>query len=213
MLLLVVIIIGGMFLVKLLNDSNNKIKELEEKISFSNENNSSNKIEDVEVISVVEESYEFHKNMTIIGKDKNNNVIWRYTTLDSNIPTESVNKGCKLIETRNGKVYLCDYGKLYILDAKNGKVLAENKETNIGAAAVHVFDENNNLYTVSYLSSVNKLDSNAKLLKSTEEAWNNGFVWPKKMSINGNSLVIDYGDEGVITLNKDTLAVIETKKN
>ena len=40
------------------------------------------------------------KQMTIEGRDKDNNTVWSYTTLEENIPQEVINRGLKIIETR-----------------------------------------------------------------------------------------------------------------
>lgn len=213
-LILAIGICGGYFLSKntgLFNknetQSNNTNSNGSQREHNSNIENDSN-----EVINVVSRENN-SKQMIIEGKDKNNNIVWTYTTPLENVPVEPENRGQKLIETRKGKVYLCDWGKLYILDEQTGDVLAKNIECNIGAAAVYTFDENDNLYTVSYLSFLNKFDTNAKLIKSTEEVWNKGFAWPKGMTLNGDNIVIDYGEEGVITVNKETLEITDTKKN
>lgn len=211
MLIAVLIIgIGGGYL---LSKNDNLFYKNETKSNNTNDNNKNeNKV--ISVVSVEDSSEMVKRQMTIEGRDKDNNRVWSYTTLAENIPQEAINRGLKLIETRNGKVYLCDWGKLYILDEQTGKVLAQNTEHNIGAAAVYIFDENDNLYTTSYLAAVDKFDTNAKLLKTTEsKIWDNGFYWPKKMTLNGNNLIIDYGDEGSVTVNKETLEIIDAKNN
>ncbi len=169
-----------------------------------NINQNANEIEVVKVVS----SENSARQMIVEGKGENNDTVWSYTTPAENVPDEIVNRGQKLIETRKGKVYLCDWGKLYILDEQTGKVLAKNTDHNMGAARVYVFDENDNLYTVSYLSNLDKFDTNAKLINSTEEVWNKGFVWPQNMTLSGNNLIIDYGEEGVVTVNKDTFKIV-----
>lgn len=198
--------IGGGYLLS----QNNKTQSNNASNS-NNDNKNENKV--VSVVEVENNSEMVKRQMTIEGKDKDNNTVWSYTTPKENIPEEIVNRGLKLIETRKGKVYLCDWGKLYILDEQTGKVLAKNTEHNMGAAKVYVFDENDNLYTISYLSSLDKFDTNANLVKSTGEAWDKGLAWPQKMTLNGNNLTIDYGDEGVITFNKDTFETVETKQD
>ena len=186
-----------------LNNNNNNESQNQNTSNTDNSNKDDNEV--VKVVSIVNNS----KQMIIEGKNKNNNTVWTYTTPVENYPMQIVNEGQKLIETRKGKVYICDWGRLYILDEQTGKVLAKNTEMNIGAAAVHIFDENDNLYTVSYLAFLNKFDRNAKLIKSTEEVWNNGFAWPQSMTIDGNNLIIDYGIEGVVTVNKNTFEIID----
>lgn len=199
---------GYLFINK--NKDNNVVNQTEQsKTSINNKNE--NKV--VSVVSVEDDTEMVRRQMTIEGRDINDNTVWSYTTLAENIPQEVINRGLKLIETRKGKVYLCDWGKLYILDEQTGKVLAQNIEHNMGAAAVYIFDENDNLYTTSYLAAVDKFDTNAKLLKTTEsKIWDEGFYWPKKMTLNGNNLIIDYGDEGKVTVNKDTLEIVDVNK-
>ena len=216
MLIAVLIIgIGGGYLLSKNNQLFNK-NENQTNNTNSNNTNDNNKNENkvISVVSVEDSSEMVKRQMTIEGRDKDNNRVWSYTTLAENIPQEAINRGLKLIETRKGKVYLCDWGKLYILDEQTGKVLAQNTEHNIGAAAVYIFDENDNLYTTSYLAAVDKFDTNAKLLKTTDsKIWDKGFYWPKKMTLNGNNLIIDYGDEGSVTVNKETLEIIDAKNN
>ena len=202
--------IGGGYLLS----KNDSLFNKNETKSNNTTDNSKNENKVISVVSVEDSSEMVKRQMTIEGRDKDNNRVWSYTTLAENIPQEVINRGLKLIETRNGKVYLCDWGKLYILDEQTGKVLAQNTEHNMGAAAVYIFDENDNLYTTSYLAAVDKFDTNAKLLKTTDsKIWDKGFYWPKKMTLNGNNLVIDYGDEGSVTVNKETLEIIDAKNN
>lgn len=219
MVIIFAIGLGGGFLLanKDKNDSNNNVTTTETQESKQEQNktsnNSKNENKVVNVVSVEDSNEMVRRQMTIEGRDINNNTVWSYTTLAENIPQEAINRGLKLIETRNGKVYLCDWGKLYILDEQTGKVLAQNIEHNIGAAAVYIFDENDNLYTTSYLAAVDKFDTNAKLLKTTDsKIWDKGFYWPKKMNLNGSNLIIDYGDEGKVTVNKDTLEIVDINK-
>ena len=206
-LLALTIGIGGGYLLS----QNNKTQSNDTN-NTNNDKQNENKV--VSVVSVEDNNEMVKRQMTIEGRDKDNNTVWSYTTPKENIPVEIVNRGLKLIETKKGKVYLCDWGKLYILDEQTGKVLAKNTEHNMGAAAVYIFDENDNLYTTSYLSAVDKFDTNAKLLKTTEsKIWDEGFYWPKKMTLNGDNLTIDYGDEGIVTINKNTLEIVDTKNN
>ena len=215
-ILVLAIGIGGGFLLAN-KDNNNNANATEtqdnkqEQGKTSNNDKNENKV--VSVVSVEDSNEMVRRQMTIEGRDINNNTVWSYTTLAENIPQEAINRGLKLMETRKGKVYLCDWGRLYILDEQTGKVLAQNIEHNMGAAAVYIFDENDNLYTTSYLAAVDKFDTNAKLLKTTEsKIWDEGFYWPKKMTLNGNNLIIDYGDEGKVTVNKDTLEIVDVNK-
>lgn len=216
MILVLAIAIGGGFL--LANKNNNNNANTTETQDYKQEqsktsNNSKNENKVVNVVSVEDSNEMVRRQMTIEGRDINNNTVWSYTTLAENIPQEVINRGLKFIETRKEKVYLCDWGKLYILDEQTGKVLAQNTEHNIGAAEVYIFDENDNLYTTSYSTAVDKFDTNAKLLKTTEsKIWDEGFYWPKKMTLNGNNLIIDYGDEGKVTINKDTLEIVDVNK-
>lgn len=177
---------------------------------FKKTGTQSNSSETVTVTNVVS-SEKNGKQLLIEGKDKDGKTIWSYTTPSENIPMQVTNEGIKFIETRKGKVYLCDWGKLYILDEQTGEVVAKNTEENIGAARAYTFDDDDNLYTVSYLSALNKFDSNAKLIKSTFDVWNEGFAWPKSMSIDGNNLTIVF-EEGTATVKKDTLTITDTKK-
>ncbi|MBR2786439.1 MAG: hypothetical protein IKD76_02965 [Clostridia bacterium] len=195
---------GGYWLSKNGNLFNNN----ETKSSTDDENKNDKKV--IKVVS----SQKGENQMVIEGKDSNNNTVWTYTTPIENVPQEVINRGQKLIETRKGKVYLCDWGKLYILDEQTGKVLAKNTEHNIGVATVYTFDENDNLYTISYLTSLDKFDTNANLLKTTDsKIWDKGFYWPQNMTLEGNKLSIDYGEEGIVTVNKDTLEIINSKSN
>lgn len=168
-------------------------------------------IDDRKVVDIKSEMID-QKRIMIEGVNSKGETVWSYVSPKENYPFQIVNEGIKIIEKRNDKVYVCDWGKLYILNLQYGDVLAKNTDTNIGAASTYVFDENGNLYTVSYLSAINMFDSNAKLIRKTDEAWNNGLAWPKKMTIDGNKLIVDYGEEGSITLNKDTLEVININK-
>lgn len=190
------------------NNNNNN-----ESQSQNNSNTDNSNKDDNEVVNVVSRE-NTSRQMIIEGKNKNNNTVWTYTTPIEHIPTEAINRGQKLIDTRKGKVYLCDWGRLYILDEQTGKVLAQNTEHNIGAAAVYIFDESDNLYTTSYLAALDKFDTNANLIKTTDsEIWDKGFCWPQSMTFNGNNLIIDYGEEGVITVDKDTFKIIDVKKS
>lgn len=168
------------------------------------------KSEELTVTNIVS-SEKNGKQLLIEGKDKDGKTVWTYTTPSENIPQQITNEGIKLIETRKGKVYLCDWGKLYILDEQTGDVLAKNTEVNIGAARAYTFDDDDNLYTVSYLSALNKFDSNGKLIKSTSDVWNEGFAWPKSMNINGNDLKVEF-EEGTATISKETFSITNTNK-
>ena len=205
-ILTLIIGIGGGYLLS----KNDKIFIKDETQSNNADNEKKGNKTTNEVVKVVSNENDTRQ-MIIEGKDKNDNTVWTYTTPAENIPDEIVNKGQKLIETRKEKVYLCDWGKLYILDEQTGEVLAKNTENNIGAAKVYAFDENDYLYTVSYLAGLYKFDTNAKVIKSTEELWDRGFAWPQKMTINGNNIIIDYGEEGIATVNKDTFKVVENE--
>lgn len=154
-----------------------------------------------------------YKYMIVEGKDSNENTIWEYTTPEENHPMNIVNEGQKLIEIRNGKVYLCDWGKLYILDEQTGNVLSKNTEANIGAAGAHVFGDNENLYVISYLSYLNKFDENGNLLSQTGELWDDGYTQPNKISIEGDNLIVDFGEQGCVTVNKNTLKIRKDTNN
>ena len=130
---------------------------------------------------------------------------------------EIVNQGQRLIETRAGKVYLCDWGKLYILDEQTGNVLFQNTEINMGAAALYTFDENGYLYTASYLAPIYKIDPTGKVILNTFIS-NLGYYHINKLYINSDSkLVVECPeDENLITkieLNKDTFSIENVSSN
>ena len=140
--------------------------------------------DDKKVVNVVS-SQKNQKQMLIEGKNENNNVVWTYTTPETNYPVERVNEGQRIIGQRNGKVYLCDWGKLYILDEQTGKVLNYNDKVGIGAATCWTIDEDENIYTISYLSALNVFDKNAKLIKQVwdlQAIYNNTFI---SLNVNG----------------------------
>lgn len=119
------------------------------------------------------------KQMTIEGKDENNNVVWTYTTPEENYSVERVNESQKIMGQKNGKVYLCDWGKIYILDEQTGKVLSYNKQVGIGGGTCWAIDNNENIYTLSYLAPLNVFDKNAKIIKQVwdlQAVYNNKFV-------------------------------------
>lgn len=174
-------------------------------------NNSSN-----EVVNVVGNQVDY-KYMIISGKNAKNETVWEYRTPESNHPENIVNQAQKLIGTKNGKVYLCDWGKLYILDEQKGSVLYSNTRVNIGGAAVTTFDKNNNLYTASYLAPVYKFDENGKELLNTQDLWNSGFITPSKMYMSSDKyLTIEYkknsGEyDNIVDIDTNTLMIEKVK--
>lgn len=168
------------------------------------------------VVGVIDENKdnELRDQMTIAKKDENGNVIWRYTTLKSNIPVERSNSGLNLIGTNNGKVYLCDWGNLYILDEQTGKVLKSNVniDEKIGYATANAFDKDNNLYTVSYPMYLRKIDENGNFLCSTGELWDKGLIWPKSLKIENDTLIAEYY-EGTAKVALGDLSIKEISYN
>lgn len=152
------------------------------------------------------------RQMVITGLNSSGEVVWKYTTLKENCPEQSINEGLKLIGTKNGKVYICDWGKLYILDEQNGNVIYSNTEINMGAAAVTAFDDNNNLYTASYLAPLCLFDTEGRIISLTYDLWDNGASHANKITIEGDKLIIDCGDDGIETLNRYSLKMQNPKK-
>ena len=102
-----------------------------------------------------------------------------------------VNERQKLMTIKDGKIYLCDWGKLYILDLATGNVLYKNTETNIGGGTAYIFDENNNLYVIAYLTGLNVFNEEANCIKTVSNL-EAGYSMDQQMSIENNQLIIKY---------------------
>ena len=148
------------------------------------------------------------------GRDySNDNVLWKYTT-ENDAPLE-----CRedtylgYITSHRGKVYLCDWSKLCVLDAKTGKVINRD-DTYIGWAQRYVFDDDGDFYVTSYLANLNRFDENGKNLCYTS-ALHDYFIsdnYAIKLRIDGDKLIVDFDEGGSITFDKDTLEVISRDK-
>lgn len=158
-------------------------------ITESKEENKQNN--ETKLVAVTAESKQIdEKYMIIEGKDLSNNIVWTYQTVEIK-PQNIVNERQKLMTIKDGKIYLCDWGKLYILDLATGNVLYKNTETNIGGGTACIFDENNNLYVIAYLTGLNVFNEEANCIKtiSNLEA---GYSMEQQMSIENNELIIKY---------------------
>ena len=130
------------------------------------------------------------KYMIIEGKDSSNNTVWTYQTVESK-PEQLVNENQKLMTIKDGKIYLCDWGKLYILDLATGNVLYKNTDCNIGSGTACTFDENNNLYVIAYLANLQVFDEEAnciEIVRNIEAAYS----MDQQMLIENNELIIKY---------------------
>ena len=152
--------------------------------------------------------------LVVEGRDySNDNVLWKYTT-ENDAPLE-----CRedtylgYITSHRGKVYLCDWSKLCVLDAKTGKVINRD-DTYIGWAQRYVFDDDGDFYVTSYLANLNRFDENGKNLCYTS-ALHDYFIsdnYAIKLRIDGDKLIVDFDEGGSITFDKDTLEVISRDK-
>ena len=182
-----------------------------EKKETQNKTTSDKNVTKVESKIINEEKLN-ERQMVVTGINSAGEKVWEYTTLKENCPEESVNRSLKLIGIKNNKVYVCDWGKLYILDEQTGKVLYSNTEVNMGGAAVTAFDDNNNLYTASYLAPLCLFDTEGRIISLTFDLWDNGFYTAKKITIEGDNLIIDYGNDGIATVNRYSLKLQNPKK-
>jgi len=171
---------------------------------------SSNKV--VEVVTKTVKSEDIHEDdtMYVLGKDSSGNDVWRYEMqeISPEVQPEDGWGMRNIISTRKGKVYLSDYSTLYVLDEQTGQVLDINAEATMGKEnACFVFDDEDNFYIYDYMMPLQKLDKNGDLIGSVYI--NDGrYIWPNKLSIQGDELVIEC-DEGKLTLNRKDLSIIK----
>lgn len=158
---------------------------------------------------IFDESQDYIK---IYGKDSNGNVIWEYKTTEEKTE-QIINEGLHVLTTRNDKVYVNEWGKLYILDMQTGNELYHASDSdlpgyspNMGKNPKFIFDEDDNIYTFGYLTLLQKYDKNAKL----KGALDIGLYHTNDitMKIEGDNLVITTIDNETIVVDLNQFTII-----
>lgn len=150
----------------------------------------------------------------ITAKDKNNNVLWTYTTKECPATELETVEFLTIIEN---KVYINEDGTIIALNKDNGKVIWKNSDYK-GASSCFCVDSENNLYIAGYYGPfLCIIDENGKTIKRIGD-FGDKYIWPARLELKNNkelviTCTIEEMDSGVLVVNlKDYSTKVENKK-